>query len=179
MRLRKQFLGSGVALVVAALAGGAMSSHADETTDASRSNRELVRSAFDRWRAGTGGPFELLAEDARWTIAGSSPFSRTYAGKRQFMAEVIEPFNARMSRPLRPTVRGLHADGDTVVVLFDAESLAHDGKPYRNTYAWFMRLEGGRVKQVTAFFDTRLFDEMWARVRPAEKAPAGSGSAAD
>ena len=151
-----------------------MTIHAGEVADSSQSNKDVVRSAFDRWRAGTGGPFELLADDAEWTIVGSSPLSRTYPTKRQFMAEVIEPFNARMSRPLRPTVRDLYADGDTVVVLFDAESLAHDGKPYRNTYAWFMRLEGGRVKQVTAFFDTRLFDEMWTRVRPAHKSSAKS-----
>ena len=129
-------------------------------------NEDLVRSSFDRWRAGTGGPFELLADDARWTIVGSSPVSKTYQSKEQFMAEVIRPFNARMEQPLKPTIRNIYCDGETVIVLFDAESLCVDGKPYRNTYAWFMQIKDGRAVNVTAFFDTRLFDQMWTRVAP-------------
>jgi hypothetical protein len=52
------------------------------------------------------------------------------------MREVIRPFNARMSVPLRPEIRNLYADGDTVIVFFDARGTARDGKPYANTYAW-------------------------------------------
>ena len=130
-------------------------------------NREIVRAAFDRWSAGTGGPFELLAEEAQWTIVGSSPLSKTYQSKQQFLAEVITPFNDRLSRPLVPSVRRLYSDGDTVIVLFDGSALARDGQPYRNTYAWFLQMENGRILRATAFFDTRLFDEFWARVAPA------------
>jgi hypothetical protein len=36
------------------------------------SNREIVRRAFDAWATGTGSPFDLLAEDAQWTIVGRS-----------------------------------------------------------------------------------------------------------
>lgn len=129
-------------------------------------NLSLVQSSFDRWRAGTGGPFELLADDARWTIAGSSPLSKTYGSKEQFMAEVIRPFNARMTQPLKPAIRDIYSSGDTVIVVFDAESLCADGVPYRNTYAWFMQMRDGRAVNVTAFFDTRLFDEMWNRIAP-------------
>lgn len=82
------------------------------------------------------------------------------------MTEVIRPFNARMKQPLKPCIRNIHADGDTVIVLFDAASLCFDGQPYRNTYAWFMQMKDGRAVNVTAFFDTRLFDEMWTRVAP-------------
>jgi len=39
-----------------------------------------------------------------------------------------------MSTPLVPTVRGLYADGDTVIILFDAEAMVRDGKRYHNTY---------------------------------------------
>ena len=129
-------------------------------------NKASIQAAFERWRAGTGGPFELLAEDANWTIVGSSPVSKTYPSKEQFMAEVIRPFNARMDQPLKPTIRNIYEDRDTVIVLFDAESRCVDGQPYRNTYAWFMQMKHGRAVNVTAFFDTRLFDEMWTRVAP-------------
>ena len=140
--------------------------HTMTNAETSPCDKERVLASFERWRAGTGGPFELLADEARWTIVGSSPGSKTYASKEAFMAGVIRPFNARMTQPLVPTLRGAYADGDTVVVLFDGESMCHDGIPYRNTYAWFMQMKDGQAVNVTAFFDTRLFDEMWARVEP-------------
>jgi ketosteroid isomerase-like protein len=82
------------------------------------------------------------------------------------MSEVIRPFNARMRKALKPTIRNICSEGDTVIVLFDAESECHDGLAYRNTYAWFMQFKDGRAVNVTAFFDTRVFDEMWKRVAP-------------
>lgn len=129
-------------------------------------NKALVRKSFDRWKNGTGSPFELLAPDAEWTIVGSSPLSRTY-GRQEFLDQVIGPFNARMQKPLVPSVRGIYADGDTVIVLFDAAALARDGAPYRNTYTWYLRMKDSRVASTIAFFDTRDFDELWKRVSPA------------
>jgi ketosteroid isomerase-like protein len=129
-------------------------------------NKDLVRASFDRWRSGTGGPFELLAADVDWTIVGSSPLAKTYHGKQQFIDEVIGPFNARMSKPLAPTVRGIFADGDTVIILFDAEATAKDGKPYRNTYSWYLEMRDAKVVKAVAFFDNRHFDEFWDRVAP-------------
>jgi ketosteroid isomerase-like protein len=37
---------------------------------------------------------------------------------------------------------------------------------YENTYAWFMRLEDGRVVEVSAFFDSLEFNDLWRRVMP-------------
>jgi uncharacterized protein len=131
------------------------------------SNKALVQASFDRWKNGTGGPFELLAPDVEWTIVGSSPLSQTYRSKAEFLDKVINPFNARMATPLVPTVRGVYADGDTVVILFDAAATVRDGKPYRNTYSWYFQMKGPQVVKATAFFDTREFDEFWNRVSPA------------
>ena len=97
---------------------------------------------------------------------GSSPLSKTYPSKQKFMDEVITPFNARVKGPLVPTVKGLYADGDTVVIFSDGEPTALDGKPYRNTYTRYFTVKGGRGTKATAFFDTRIFDEFWARVTP-------------
>jgi uncharacterized protein len=80
-------------------------------------NEALVQASFDRRRAGTGSPFELLVPEADWTIVGSSPPSRTYANGQAFPDEVIQPFNARMATLLVPTVRGIYADGDMVIAL--------------------------------------------------------------
>jgi uncharacterized protein len=122
-------------------------------------NKAAVRAAFDRWSAGTGSPFELLADDSTWTITGSSPLSKTY-GRKQFLDEVIGGFNARMKKPLSPAVRGIWADGDMVIVLFDAEALANDDQLYRNTYTWYFEMKDGKVASAIAFFDTRHLDAL-------------------
>jgi len=141
-----------------------MSSH----TQISESNKALVQASFDRWRAGTGSPFELLAPETDWTIVGSSPLSKTYPSRQDFLDEVITPFNARMATPLVPTVRGIYADGDMVITLFDAAATTKDGQPYRNTYTWYFRMKDDKVVSAIAFFDTREFDEFWNRVSPTQ-----------
>jgi len=130
------------------------------------SNKALVQASFNRWKNGTGGPFELLATDVEWTIVGSSPLAKTYHSKKEFIDAVIDPFNARMSKPLVPTVRGIYGDGDMVIILFDAEATVKDGKPYRNTYTWYFQMRDAKVFKAIAFFDNRDFDEFWNRVSP-------------
>ena len=132
--------------------------------------RTATRPSFRRvsivGKAETGGPFELLASDAEWTIVGSSPLSKTYHSKKEFLDEVINPLNSRMSTALVPTVRGLYADGDPVIILFDAEATVRDGKRYHNTYTWYFQIKDEQVVKAIAFFDSRDFDEFWNRVSP-------------
>ncbi|MGE3986384.1 nuclear transport factor 2 family protein [Pseudorhodoplanes sp.] len=129
-------------------------------------NRTLVQHGFDAWRDGTGSPYDILADDANWTIMGNSLAAKSYPGREAFLAEVIRPFNARMRDRLIPTVRRLYADGDTVIALFDAQGTARDGKPYANSYAWFLQMKDGRIVRAHAFFDSIAFDEFWRRVTP-------------
>ena len=35
------------------------------------------------------------------------------------------------------------------------------GNVYENTYAWIMTLDGGKVIDVTAFYDSVAFNELW------------------
>jgi ketosteroid isomerase-like protein len=136
-------------------------------------NRALVQRGFDRWRDGTGSPYEILAEDAEWTITGHSLTAKIYPSREAFLAEVIRPFNARMRDRLIPTVRALYTDNDMVIARFDARGTARDGKPYVNSYAWFMQLRDGRIVKAEAFFDSIVFDDFWQRVAPASDTTPG------
>jgi ketosteroid isomerase-like protein len=138
----------------------------DNDAAASR-NRAIVEASFRAWQEGTGSPFELLNDDATWTIVGRSAASKAYENREAFLREVIRPFNARMREPLQPTIRRIYADGNTVIVFFDARGVAVDGEPYVNTYAWFLEMDAGRVTKVWAFFDSIEFNELWERVGPA------------
>jgi ketosteroid isomerase-like protein len=139
-----------------------------DTGAAEARNRTLVERAFSAWKNGSGSPYDLLADDVSWTIVGRSDASRTYPSREAFMSEVIRPFNARMREGLRPTIRNLYVEGDSVVIFFDAAGVATDGETYANTYAWFWEMRDGRVVRAHAFFDSIAFNELWRRV-PATK----------
>jgi ketosteroid isomerase-like protein len=131
-------------------------------------NRSLVAKGFEAWAAGTGSPYDLLADDVRWTISGNSLAAKTYPSKHAFLGEVIRPFNARMSQRLVPIVHRFYVEGHTVIAHFDAQGVARDGKPYVNSYAWILQLENGKIVRATAFFDNIAFDDLWRRVAPVE-----------
>jgi ketosteroid isomerase-like protein len=140
---------------------------AESPKDIETSNKAAVKASFDAWRNGSGSPFDLLAEKAQWTIVGNSVASKTYPDRESFMSEVIRPFNARMSASLKPSIRNIYADGKTVIVFFDASGTARDGKPYQNTYAWFLEMLDGKIVKAYAFFDSVEFNDFWQRVSPA------------
>ncbi|MEJ0087247.1 MAG: nuclear transport factor 2 family protein [Pseudomonadota bacterium] len=139
---------------------------ADAADSVEARNKAAIVSSFDAWGGGTGGPFELLADDATWTIVGRSVVSKTYPSREAFMSEVIRPFNARMRGGLKPAIRNIYADGNTVIVFFDARGTALDGKPYENTYSWFLKMDDGRITEAFAFFDSIEFNDYWRRVAP-------------
>jgi len=149
--------------ICAILAAGTVMSES-ETTQAR--NKAVIRASFDKWAAGTGGPYDLLADDVTWTIVGRSLASKAYTSREAFMSEVIRPFNARMRGGLKPTIRNIYAEGDTVIVFFDAQGTARDGKPYANTYAWFLDMKDGRIVRAFAFYDSIAFNDLWQRVAP-------------
>jgi uncharacterized protein len=138
-------------------------------------NRETIRKAFEAWQEGTAPISDVFAPEMVWRIEGHSVASKEYATKQEFVDQVLAPFGARFSagERFRPvTIRSIHADGDTVIVLWDGRGTANDGRPYENTYAWFMRLRDGKVVDGTAFYDSISFNDLWARVAPEEAPPA-------
>ncbi|OAI40128.1 hypothetical protein AYO38_06365 [bacterium SCGC AG-212-C10] len=126
-------------------------------------NKELIRQAFERWTNGQGNFFRLLADDATWTITGSSSVAGTYGSREEFLAKAIAPISARLATPIRPAVESIVADGDMVVVVWKGHATAHDGAAYDNHYAWCLRLAGEKIVEVTAFLDAKALDELLAR----------------
>jgi uncharacterized protein len=132
-------------------------------------NRTIIRQAFETWQRGTGVIADIFAPAMVWRIEGHSLASREYRDKQEFIDEVLAPFGARFStsEPFRPIrIRSIHADDDTVIVLWDGRGVTIDGKPYENSYAWFMKLRDGKVIDGTAFYDSISFNELWTRVEP-------------
>jgi ketosteroid isomerase-like protein len=144
----------------------AMTTTSMAQADVEEKIRRTVQTAFDNWRRASGSVFDLLASDAKWTIVGRSVASGTYHSRRDFLDQVIVPFNARLSTPLVPTVRNIYADGDTVIVLWDGAAMARDGRSYENTYSFFLKMRDGKIVNATAMYDPIAFDDLWKRIRP-------------
>jgi ketosteroid isomerase-like protein len=102
--------------------------------------------------------------DDHWQFAGREDLhqSRRIPGHRHPALQRPADETARPKDP-RPTQRRR-----TVIALFDGETTALDGKPNRNSYAWFMEMRDGKVVKPMAFFDSIAFDEFWKRVQPKE-----------
>jgi uncharacterized protein len=141
----------------------------DTTSDHTDTNRETISRAFEAWQEGTSAITDVFAPEMVWRIEGHSVASKEYATKQEFVDEVLAPFGARFSagERFRPaTIRSIHADGDTVIVLWDGRGIANDGQPYENSYAWIMKLRDGKVVDGTAFYDSISFNDLWTRVAP-------------
>jgi uncharacterized protein len=50
------------------------------------------------------------------------------------------------------------------VVLWDGHAVAKDGKAYDNRYCWVMRIQGGKVIEAFAFFDSPALTDLFGRV---------------
>ena len=120
-------------------------------------NKQLLQSVFAELAKGNGRPFvEMMADDVAWTVPGSSPWARTYPGKRTVIDELLKPLNARFAAPYRATAQRILADGDCVVVESQGQATTKDGKAYNNRYCYVFRLAGGKVREIVEYMDTEL-----------------------
>lgn len=125
-------------------------------------NKKLIQDAFTAWARGDGNAFfNLLAEDVRWTVIGSTPVSRTYSSRDAFVEGAVKPLTAKLSGPIVPTVRDVIAEGDKVVLQWDGRAAGKNGTIYHQTYCWVMRLADGKVREGTAYLDTELISQIW------------------
>lgn len=129
------------------------------------SNKEIIAKAFQDWHSGTGNFFDLLTDDMQWEITGSTPYSKVYTSKQEFLNKVIIPLNKKLKVKIKPTVRNIFADKDMVIALWDGEATALDGKPYRSSYSWYMKIKNGKITEVVAFLDGIEFADVMKRIK--------------
>jgi len=128
-----------------------------DTTDDNKALVQRIHSELDK---GNGQLFiDSLADDARWTLEGSTPWSRTYAGKAAIREDLLKPLFAQFAGPYVSQTERIIAEGDRVVVLFSGDVPTRAGKRYNNRYCYIYRIEGGKVKELTEYFDTALVQQ--------------------
>jgi len=127
------------------------------TTTTTESNRWLVEGIFAGLAQSDSRPFvDSMAEDFRWTVTGSTRWSRTYEGKQAVLGELFAPLRKRIRDRVRTHAQRFIADGEYVVVEARGENTTTAGRPYNNRYCFVFRVAGGKLKEVTEYLDTEL-----------------------
>jgi ketosteroid isomerase-like protein len=128
------------------------------TTSAFASNRAQMEYVFAETAKGNGRPFlDALAEDAVWTITGTTTWSRSYKGKAAILAELLAPLRRVLTPPIKTHARRIVAEGSIVVVEARGENVTRDGKTYENNYCYVFEFRDGKVSALTEYADTELF----------------------
>jgi ketosteroid isomerase-like protein len=134
-----------------------------------RDNKQLMEDVFAELAAGNGRPFvDLLADDVRWTIIGSTEWSGRWEGKSSVRAKLLDPLFDQFGTRYTSTALRLIAEDDYVVIECRGDVTTKAGVPYRNSYCYVCRLEYGRVRELTEYCDTELLTRAltppWAEV---------------
>jgi uncharacterized protein len=107
----------------------------------SSGNKQIVQHIFEELGNGNSAPLiESLAEDFRFTVMGTTKWSRLYDGKATVLTELFAPLRAKMAGPIRNRPIRILAEG----------------KAYNNAYCNVIRLEGGKLKELVEYCDTAL-----------------------
>lgn len=141
------------------------SANAQDYNKEESSNKEIITKAFQDWRNGTGNFFDLLTDDMQWEITGSTPYSKLYTSKQEFLDKVIVPLNKKLKVKIKPTVRNIFVDKHMVIALWDGEATALDGRPYLSSYSWYMKMNNGKITEVIAFLDGIEFADIMKRIK--------------
>lgn len=122
-------------------------------------NKQLLQHVFAEMSNGNTKPFgEILADDLRWTIIGTTKYSKTYEGKQAVYKELLEPLFFQFANQYENHAQRFIAEDDFVVVQSRGRVTTKAGKEYNNEYCYVFRLEGGKVTELTEYCDTAMID---------------------
>jgi hypothetical protein len=135
-------------------------------TDTERS-RAVVRDYITALQQGdVDGLRASFTDDATWWLSGDLPVSGTWTGPGEILDSFLAAMLARLdpSRPVTQDLKGLVADGDTVVAEWTSRATTKDGRDYENDYAVVFVVRGEKIAAVREYFDTGyaqrvLFDD--------------------
>jgi uncharacterized protein len=126
-------------------------------------NKQILQDAFASLATGDGKPFlDCMADDFSWTIIGTTPWSRTYAGKTAVQRELFRPLFAQFAdRYINRALRFI-AEDDYVVVECRGQSTTKSGNAYNNSYCYVCRFANGQMVELTEYLDTALVEKALA-----------------
>jgi ketosteroid isomerase-like protein len=131
--------------------------------------KEIVTHIYDELAKGNSRPLlEAFADDVRWSVIGTTPWSGTYVGKAAVLDDLLAPLRAQFGTRYKARAHRVIGEGEFVVAEVRGEVTTKAGKPYNNTYCFIFRFADGRLKEINEYCDTDL-------LRTALEDPAAGG----
>lgn len=126
-------------------------------------NKQRVEHAFQGLARGDGRPFvDLMAESFCWVFKGSTHWRGRYEGKAVVRQKLLAPLFANFADTYTNTARRILADGEFVVVECEGNVMTTSGKRYDNKYCYVIRMQDGKMIELTEYMDTALADAVLA-----------------
>jgi uncharacterized protein len=120
-------------------------------------NKQLLQRIFSELAQGNSRPFvESMADDFRWTVTGTTRWSKTYEGKQAVLSELFGGLRERIADRVRTIAERFIAEDDLVVVEARGSNTTKAGRPYNNRYCFVFRLADGKLRELTEYLDTEL-----------------------
>lgn len=120
-------------------------------------NKQLMQHIFDELAKGNGRAFrDSMADDFRWTLTGTTRWSKTYEGKQAVIDDLLRPLLAQFADRYTNVAHRFIAEGEYVVVECRGRVTTKAGKPYNNVYCWVCRVADGKLRELTEYMDTEL-----------------------
>jgi len=124
-------------------------------------NKALIQSIMEARSRGDHAPFiAAMADNFVWRIIGSTAWSGEYVGKADVRERLLKPLYAQFTAPSRITTTRILADSDRVVVECHGAATTVSGERYANTYCLVIRMEAGRLREMTEYMDTALVERV-------------------
>lgn len=124
-------------------------------------NKALVQKIMDARAMRDPEPFRAaMADDFVWHITGSTAWSGSYNGKTEVIERLLRPLYAQFTAPSSITATRILADEDYVVVQAKGDATTRSGERYANTYCFVIRVENGKLLELTEYMDTALVDRV-------------------
>jgi uncharacterized protein len=82
------------------------------------------------------------------------------------MTKTYGPLLKLFAGPTSCKVKRIVGEGNVVAVEWHGETPLKNGGVYGNDYCWMIRVEGGKLKEVTGHFDTAAVDGLFGKGLP-------------
>lgn len=124
-----------------------------------RQNKELVKKGYEAFAAGDiEAVLGLFDDNIEWVQPGDTAISGTYHGK----AEVLDYIGRLAEKAVAVTLKGLIAEGDTVVALTEVAVGDEQGQD-----ADVFTLRDGKTVRVQVHTDTAIMERVYGRKKHA------------
>jgi ketosteroid isomerase-like protein len=126
-----------------------------------RTNKDVVIGLWRAFAARDEGQIQdHLAEEAVWTAPADNATAKFLGvpggmkGRDQIVHFIVHQFPRMYAKDVRTDVKGVYADGDTVVVEVTISATLANGRPYRNEYCFIHKVAEQKVVEMREFMDT-------------------------